>query len=68
VSHPTDEEKAALRARGWHTWYNEEYWVNPDTITDPKIQDYTNYGMSFEEALKWEAFGRPKFKPIGFLP
>lgn len=43
-----------LESKGWHTWYNPEYWVHTKTIVDPKRQDYTNYGMSLERAYAYE--------------
>lgn len=52
-----------LKKYGWHTWYNENYWVNPKTIINPKIQDYTNYGMSLEKAYEFETQNKKPFKP-----
>lgn len=50
--------------RGWHTWYNENYWVHPETVENPKTQDYTNYGITLEDAVRWEMDGRPKRKDL----
>lgn len=44
------EKKAFLTSRGWHTWYNKNYWVNKNLVADPKSQDYTNYGMDLKSA------------------
>jgi hypothetical protein len=43
-----------LEANGWHTYYNDNYWVNKKVIKDPKSQDYTNYGMTMEEAVSYQ--------------
>jgi hypothetical protein len=53
--------KEELIARGWDTWYNPNYWVHPKTVADPTRQDFTYYGMSFEDAVKFELEDR---KPI----
>ena len=51
----SEEEKIKfLESHGWHTYYNDNYWVNPKTITNPNAQDYTNYGLSLEEAYAFE--------------
>lgn len=55
-----------LTSRGWHSYYNENYWVNTKCITDPMSQDYTNYGMSVTEALHYELEGRSAFGPTPF--
>ena len=52
-----------LESRGWHTWYNPNYWVNKKCVKDPSAQDYTNYGMPLEEALRYEREGRGSFDP-----
>lgn len=49
-----DKKREYLLARGWHTWYNEDYWVNPNIIKDSKSQDYTNYGMNIDKAYIFE--------------
>jgi hypothetical protein len=54
-----------LVRRGWSTWYNPEYWVHPDSVEDPAQQDYTNYGMTWEDALQYERIGKPKHRPMG---
>jgi len=46
--------KVFLESRGWHTYYNENYWCHPKTIKDPKSHDYTNYGMSLGKAYMFE--------------
>lgn len=58
-------DAAFLKSRGWHQWYNDNYWVNPKCIQDPQAQDYTNYGMSLEQAIKYENDGAKPFAPIG---
>lgn len=57
------EFEKILEKAGWHTWYNDNYWVNRKCVKDPMSQDYTNYGMSFEEAVLHEAFGNKPFGP-----
>lgn len=57
--------KADMIKLGWHTYYSESYWCHPDLVEDKSRQDYTNYGVSFEDAVKLEALGRPKFKFTG---
>lgn len=59
--------KKELERLGWHTYYNPAYWVHPKTVQDPKRQDYTNYGMSFAEAVEYERKGCPRFSPVGDL-
>lgn len=49
-----EEKEKFLRSRGWETWYNPNYWVHPKTIVDKSRQDYTNYGMSLNDAMKFE--------------
>lgn len=56
--------KEEMKARWWHTYYNDDYWVHPDLIADPTRQDYTNYGMSFENAVLMESMGKPKLGPL----
>ena len=57
--------EADLRAAGWSTWYSDNYWVHRDLVEDPTQQDYTNYGMCFEDAVTMENLGKPKHKPMG---
>lgn len=57
------EEK--MRKLGWHQWYNDKYWVHSDSVENPTTQDYTDFGFTFEEAVKYEHLGRPKFKQLG---
>lgn len=65
----TQDKITFLKERGWSTWYNEDYWVNPKVIEDPKSQDYTNYGLSLEDAYAWETEeGSKKFQPGWGLP
>ena len=52
---------AWLEARGWHEWYRRGYWVSPKTVRDPSAQDYTNYGMSTQEAVAYERETRQPF-------
>ncbi len=70
-SNPTgsamDEDmKSYLEARGWHTWYNPNYWVNPKCVHDRTRQDYTNYGFPLEEAFAYEVEGRTPMMPSVF--
>ena len=58
-----DKEKF-LKDNGWHTWYNEEYWVHQKTISDSSRQDYTNYGMSLDKAYEFETNKSLPFKPL----
>lgn len=64
-SQKSEKEKKAeekfLIENGWHTWYNEDYWVHPKVISDPTRQDYTNYGMPRSDAIIFE---KEKGKPI----
>jgi hypothetical protein len=52
-------------SKGWSTWYNKGYWVNPKTIVDPKSQDYTNYGMDLNSAYCFEKLKLPPFECLG---
>ena len=54
-----------LRERGWSTWYNENYWVHRDSVEDSTKQDYTNYGMGWQDAVRYERLGKPKHKYTG---
>ena len=56
-----------LKSKGWSTWYNEKYWVNPKLVSDPRKQEYTNYGMDLESAYFHEINDLGKFEPT-FLP
>lgn len=60
-----EDKKKYLTKKGWHTWYNNNYWVNPKLVSDPKSQDYTNYGMDLESAVFHEKNKMGKFKPYG---
>ena len=51
-----------LRKRGWSQWYNPQYWVHPDSVEDPSHMDYTNYGMTIDDAIKYEKIGKPPHK------
>lgn len=62
------EKKLSLNsmiADGWHTYYHPNYWVNKKVVDDPTRQDYTDYGMSLDEAIEWEENGCNK---IGMTP
>jgi len=59
-----DKENYLIK-QGWDTWYNDNYWVHPDLVEDPNVQDYTHYGVSLEDAIKIEKLGRPKHKSLG---
>lgn len=50
-----DEMKRLLIERGWHTWYNEDYWVHKKLV-DSRFQDYTHHGMSLLSAYRKEFF------------
>ena len=49
-------------SKGWSTWYNKGYWVNPKTISDNKSQNYTDYGMDLNSAYCFEKLKLPPFK------
>jgi hypothetical protein len=51
-----------LKDRGWSTWYNPNYWVHPESVINPKAQDYTNYGMNIDDAIAYEKLGKPKHR------
>lgn len=62
-----EEKEQFLIDRGWETWYNPNYWIHEKTVADPKSQDHTNYGMSLEDAYRYEIENRGPFKiGIGF--
>ena len=62
----TDEEKRAfVQARGWNTYYNPKYWVHPKTIVDENVQDFTNYGMSLDDAVVFEQTSLPPIQSYG---
>jgi hypothetical protein len=54
-----------LRERGWDTWYGDDYWVNPNLVVEPTVQDYTNYGMDLKSAYAHECLKLGPFKPMG---
>ena len=64
-----NQDAEFLRSKGWHTWYNEKYWVHPECVEDKTRMDYTNYGMTIEDAVKYEKLGKPKFAffPLPYL-
>lgn len=43
--------KSFLEFCNWHTWYNKNYWVSENIVSDKSKQDYTDYGMKKESAL-----------------
>jgi hypothetical protein len=45
---------AFLSERGWHPWYNDNYWINKKCVTDNTRQDYTMYGLSLQDAYTYE--------------
>jgi len=51
-----------LKEKGWHTWYNDSYWVKEDLVD--KNLDYTNYGFSLEEAFEIERQNKQNLKII----
>jgi hypothetical protein len=54
-----------LRKKGWHTYYNELYWVHPKLIQDNSTQDYTNYGMTIDSAFVYEVENLSSFPCCG---
>jgi hypothetical protein len=60
------QQEKYIKSKGWSTWYNPKYWVNPKTVVDEKRQDYTNYGMSLNSAYCFEKLNLPKFLPFPF--
>jgi len=56
------EQEEFIKAHGWSTWYNVNYWVHPKTVSDPSSQDYTNYGMDLNSAYCFEKLDLPKFE------
>lgn len=61
------EKKAFLVERGWNTYYNPKYWVHPKTVANPEAQDYTDYGMSLDDAVRYEQEGRGPFPRRGMI-
>jgi hypothetical protein len=59
-----DDRVEFLKERGWSTWYHPDYWVNPKTIENPVIQDYTNYGMSLEQAYEFEVMDKAPYQSV----
>lgn len=39
--------------------------MHPDCVEDPSKQNYTEYGMLIEDAIRYENIGKPKFKFYG---
>lgn len=60
------EQEKYIKSKGWGTWYNPNYWVNPETVSDHKCQDYTSYGMDLNSAYCFAKLNLPKFKPSFF--
>lgn len=56
------DKTAFLIDKGWSTWYNPDYWVHPKIVQDETKQDYTNYGMSLEQAYEFETNNQEPFK------
>lgn len=52
------EKEQFLIERGWHTYYNPNYWVHKKTVRDHTISDYTNYGFDLDGAYEYEFSGR----------
>ncbi len=61
-------KREVLEKAGWSLWYNDNYWVHPKTITDPKSQDHTNYGMSLDDAYTFEVNNLAPHKSIMGIP
>lgn len=41
-----------IKSKGWYQWYNENYWCHSQFDTEQT--DCTNWGMSLDEAYKFE--------------
>lgn len=64
----TQTKEVYLTERGWHTYYNDNYWVNLKLVADPERQDYTDYGMDLESAYFHEMHKLGPFEPLLGLP
>jgi hypothetical protein len=58
------EKEKFLIERGWDTYMLGDCWVHPDSVEDPKVQDYTNYGMCLDDAVRYERLGKPTHAPM----
>ncbi len=69
IADEIQDEEEFLKSRGWSTWYHHDYWVHPKTIKDKSRQDYTDYGLSMQDAVKYELENMPPWSGqpiIGF--
>ena len=41
-----------IKKLGYYAYYNKDYWVNEKFGSD--VRDHTNYGMSLEDAYRYE--------------
>jgi hypothetical protein len=48
------EKVSFLEGRGWYAWYSDNYWVHNKLVKDLNRQDPTNYGLSLEDAYRFE--------------
>lgn len=56
-------KKEFLISKGWRN-ISGNCWVHSRVVTNPCIQNYTNYGMTLEEAVQYELSNSP---PISSL-
>ena len=57
----TEQKEEFLKSKGWFQWYSENYWCHKKVVKTP-VQDCTNYGMSLEDAYKFEVEDMEPFK------
>lgn len=50
-------KQTTLVSAGWSQWYHPDCWIHPKTVKDPATQDYTKYGMTLDEAYRYETEG-----------
>lgn len=48
----SDDKKAFLTKKGWFPWYSQDYWCHERFGINNR--DCTNYGMSLEDAYRYE--------------
>lgn len=56
---PDEEKERFLREGGWETWYSPGYWIHSKVVSDPEIQDKTDYGIGMDEAFIYEVLNAP---------
>lgn len=59
------QKEKFLVSKGWSKWYHDDYWVNAKMVEDPKVQDFTNYGLTLKDAYRAETENWPPFKSVG---